>query len=334
MSKIAFLFLTRDNVHHPEIWEHYLKGHKKKISIYCHPKEPEKVTIDWQKEHIIPNLVETGWGFITGAYFELLQEAFKDPRNMKFITISESCVPLVCFQKMYDFICNPKKEKVSYIKKMDISKYDWGARIKTQPNFEQYQFFKHYARFCLSRYHVERLLLQHQHFSSFFNNMHVGDEFFLSLLHPRDHVEDKMITYDNWTDVQKEVSQIKQQIAIIMSEAEKKEIRKINNQIRKISRKNRIAKGKLTLKIRILEERKKMIENPRKFDNTLLSPKKKKSLNKLRQLRDDKNKNPKTYEHINEQDVELARQSGAFFGEKWTRNVTFLNLRTNYWSVN
>ena len=30
--------------------------------------------------------------------------------------------------------------------------------------------------------------------------MHVGDEFFLSLLHPRDHLEDKMITYDNFVD--------------------------------------------------------------------------------------------------------------------------------------
>ena len=61
MSKIAFLFLTRDNVHHPDIWKRYFKGHQKKINIYCHPKEPEKVTVDWQKKHIIPNLVETGW---------------------------------------------------------------------------------------------------------------------------------------------------------------------------------------------------------------------------------------------------------------------------------
>ena len=53
---------------------------------------------------------------------------------------------------------------------------------------------------------------------------------------------------------------------------------------RKISKKNRITKGKLTLKIKILEERKKMIENPRKFDNSLLSPQKKKSLDKLKQL--------------------------------------------------
>ena len=316
MSKIAFLFLTRNNVHHPQIWEHYFKGHKRKISIYCHPKEPEKVTVDWQKKNTIPTLVETGWGFITGAYFELLQEAFKDSRNLKFITISESCVPLVCFQKLYDCVCNPQKMKVSFIKQMDISKYDWGSRIKTQPNFEQYQFLKHYARFCLSRYHVDKLIQQHQHFGSFFNKMHVGDEFFLSLLQPRDYVEDTLITYDNWTDVQTEVSQIKQHIAAIMNEAEKKEIRKINNQIRKISKKNRVPQRKLTLKIRILEQRKKMIENPRKFDNSLLSPGKKKSLDKLRQLRDDKNKNPKTYLHINEQDVNQARQSGAFFWRK------------------
>lgn len=316
MSKIAFLFLTRDNVHHPDIWKRYFKGHQKKINIYCHPKEPEKVTVDWQQQNIIPKLVETGWGFITGAYFELLQEAIKDPKNIKFITISESCVPLVCFQKMYDFVCNPKKLKTSYIKKMDISKYDWGSRIRTQPNFHQYQFLKHYARFCLSRYHVEKLLKQHHHFSSFFNNMHVGDEFFLSLLQPKDHLEDKMITYDNWSDVKKEVSKINQQITLIMSQAEKKELRKINNQIRKLSKKNRVPQRKLTLKIKILEERKKIIENPRKFDDSLLNSQKKKSLDRLRQLKNDKNKNPKTYYHIDEQEILEARKSESFFWRK------------------
>ena len=316
MSKIAFLFLTRDNVHHPDIWKRYFKGHQKKINIYCHPKEPEKVTVDWQQQNIIPKLVQTGWGFITGAYFELLQEAIKEPQNVKFITISESCVPLVCFQKMYDFVCNPKKLKTSYIKKMNISKYDWEARIKTQTDFHQYPFLKHYARFCLSRYHVEKLLQQHLHFSSFFNNMHVGDEFFLSLLQPRDHLEDKMITYDNWLDIKKEVSKINQQIASIMSEAEKKEIQRINHQLGKLSKKKRVSRKKITLKIKILEERKKIIENPRKFDDSLLSINKKKSLDKLKQLRDNKNRNPKTYNHISLQEIKEARKTGAFFWRK------------------
>ena len=69
-----------------------------------------------------------------------------------------------------------------------------------------------------------------------------------------------------------------------------------------------------------------MIENPRKFDNSLLSPGKKKSLDKLRQLRDDKNKNPKTYLHINEQDVNQARQSGAFLKFRDLKQWTYMVL--------
>ena len=48
--KIAFLFLTIDNVKFPKIWDYYFKNNLNKINIYCHPKNPENVTIPWQKK--------------------------------------------------------------------------------------------------------------------------------------------------------------------------------------------------------------------------------------------------------------------------------------------
>ena len=102
--KIAFLFLTRDNVNFPDLWSNWFKGHEDKYNIYCHPKTPELVTVRWQKDNIIDNIVETGWGYIVDAYTELLKVAMQNKDNIKFVTISESCVPLQPFITFYKFL--------------------------------------------------------------------------------------------------------------------------------------------------------------------------------------------------------------------------------------
>lgn len=196
MEKIAFLFLTLDNINHPSIWEEYFKGNEDKISIYCHPKYPDKVNIPWLKKNIINHLVETKWGSITSAYFNLMEEAFQDKNNIKFIFISESCIPLWNFKSLYDYVM--KDKKVSFIKKMRISKWHLEHLIHSQENYQKYNFIKHYARACLSRYHINILLKKKEDFDNFFNKMHIGDEYFLTLLQPLNYIKDMEITFDNW----------------------------------------------------------------------------------------------------------------------------------------
>ena len=164
MKKIAFLFLVIDNPNFPKIWNSYFRGHKDKYNIYIHPKFPDKLT--WNKKYIINNLKETKWGFITNAYYQLLDIAFKNKDNIKFITISESCIPLKCFDDLYnEIIENKENENISYIKLWNkITLYDYEERIKNQPNYKNYHFIKHYARFCLSRYHTELLLKKKKRF--------------------------------------------------------------------------------------------------------------------------------------------------------------------------
>jgi len=212
MTKIAFLFLTIDNINHPFFWEEYFKNNHEKINIYCHPKNPKNVTIPWLKNNIISNLVETGWGYITKAYFNILAAALNDKNNTKFITISESCIPLVPFDKLYnDIMEDPKK---SYIKFIKIKNYDLGARIKNQEGYKKYKFYKHWARFCLSRHHTKILLNKKDDFK-FFNKMHVGDEFFLSLLYPFNNIDDLAITYDNWQYIHNKVDKINKEISLL-----------------------------------------------------------------------------------------------------------------------
>lgn len=213
MKKIAFLFLTIDDVHFPKIWEEYFQSHRDYISIYCHPKNPENVTVPWLKKNIISNLVETGWGYIVNAYRELLTEAFKDKNNVKFITISESCVPIQRFSFLYRDIMHKHKLHKSHIKYMDIKSYDRRARIETQEGHDTLgiKWRKHYARFCLTRQHVKILLKENEKID-FFGRMHVGDEFFLSILGESSDIIDMAITFDNWERTEKKVSDINKQI--------------------------------------------------------------------------------------------------------------------------
>jgi hypothetical protein len=210
MKKIAFLFLTIDDPNFTNLWDKYFKNNSKKYKIYLHPKYPEKVT--WKKSRIIKNLKETAWGFITRAYLELLKEAFKDPDNYKFVTISESCVPIKKFDNFYnEAISDPR----SWIKKMNISKYNLEERIgkhkaKTDKIIPK-EFLKNYARFCLNREHV-KLLLEKSEELKFFHNMHVGDEFFLTVLNPLKNVRDFAVTFDDWDYVNIKKAEIKNKI--------------------------------------------------------------------------------------------------------------------------
>jgi hypothetical protein len=225
MKKIAFLFLIIDNPNFPKIWDSYFRGHKDKYSIYIHPKFPLKTT--WKKDRIIKNLKETGWGYIVEAYIELLKEAYKDPDNYKFVTISESCLPIKSFDHFYNDATNDMR---SWIKFMKIKDYNWSERIKKDNKYKNnlpknFHFIKHYARFCLNREHV-RELLEKQKELNFFYNMHVGDEFFLSVLYPIKNVKDFEVTFDDWEYVYKEKRRIKEEKKKLYEEQEKYKIDK------------------------------------------------------------------------------------------------------------
>ena len=188
MKKIAFLFLTINDINLPEIWDEYLKGHENQYTIYIHPKYPELVT--WHRENIISNLKETEWGFITRSYLELFKEGLSDKDNYKFITLSESCIPIQSFDKLYETLT---KDNDSWIKLMKITKYKYNVVLKKTPG----NFIHHYARSCLSRHHIKKIIINRNKLD-FFHNMHIGDEYYLSVLYPLRHFKDREIIFDDW----------------------------------------------------------------------------------------------------------------------------------------
>ena len=227
--KIAFLFLTIGDVHQPEVWTRYFEGFTGKYSVFSHPKFPEKVKTPWLRDALIPERVDTGWGYITRAYECLFREAMKDPDNIQFITISESCIPLKHFQPFYEFL-KKMDERTSYVRFMKLSAYDQHARIETQPHYQDIPFFqKHYARMCLSRYHVQKVLRSPD--LDFFHTMHVGDEFFLSSIgiQPNvDFVKPFEITYDNWKDTAERVMKLKEENRTLGDSAFEKDLYRRN----------------------------------------------------------------------------------------------------------
>ena len=206
MHQIAFLFLILDNPNFPKIWDSYFRGHKDKYNIYIHSKDTEKTL--WKSKNIIEKIQETSWGHIVSAYIELFREAYKNPNNMKFLTISESDIPIKSFDTFYDDCISDKR---SWIKFLKIKNYNWKERINKQPNQNKPKhFIKHLARFCLNREHVGELLQKSKEKQlEFFYKMHVGDEFFLSVLYPINNVRDFAVVYDDWDYIEHEKQKIK-----------------------------------------------------------------------------------------------------------------------------
>lgn len=235
--KIAFLFLTIDNVLFPEIWEHYFKNNNNKFNIYCHPKNPDKVTVEWQKENIINNLAPTKWGFLIQATINLLFYALQNKDNHKFILVSESCLPIKSFNLLYDFL---KKDnlKTSYIdlypKDTDLTNL---KKSKLPPNYFSYKLRKHSQWFCLSRYHTKKLL-NHPDLHKF-KKIIAGDENILTLIHNDKYIKIFKITFANWDNelINSENERIKKKILGYFFKQEKEKTNKYNKLIQELRKK-------------------------------------------------------------------------------------------------
>jgi hypothetical protein len=245
MKKVAFLFLVIDDVNFPKIWDFYFKNNQDKINIYIHPKNPENVR--WHRECIIDDLKDTAWGHIVDAYKSLFMEASKNTDNVKFITISESCVPIKSFDFIYNMITQNDNE--SFVKLLPIKNYDWKCRITPEiiDVIGKSSIIKHYARMSLSRTHVIKLLSNKTKLN-IFAKMQVGDEFFLSTIASTSTFNNLAITCDDWGFVEKQKIAIKNKIKKLYIEEETEKDVDNSNKIEKLRNKyDDIAKNPKTI---------------------------------------------------------------------------------------
>lgn len=221
--KIAILFLTMGNVNFPQIWEKFFENNKEKYSIYCHPKYPEKVTIEWMKTNIIKKLVPTEWGHFTNAYVELLKTALKDISNTHFIFASESCIPIKPLCKLEKFI-SKYSNNTSFIYLSEFDDYNFKKSNLPKNYFNKFNssnLIKHSGWFCLSRFHTEKLIMHPDVYK--FNKIIAGDEYILSLIYSKNDSNfiDFKVTYANWNYSKKKVEKLNEELRELYEYQEK-----------------------------------------------------------------------------------------------------------------
>lgn len=107
-GKLAMLFLLRADVHHPRLWERFIKQGGRAVSVYAHSKHlgAKPIPTDLIRINQIRERYETRWGHVSvaRAMIALLKASLADTDNAFFIYASESCIPIYPFHAVRDVL--------------------------------------------------------------------------------------------------------------------------------------------------------------------------------------------------------------------------------------
>ncbi|MBB5353723.1 hypothetical protein HNR46_003984 [Haloferula luteola] len=114
--KLGLLFLTRGDVHHPDIWREFVGEHPDKVRVFSHPKTPDATQGGFLEGTIIPEYHKTEWGSVSlvKASLALLRTALEDERLTHFVLLSESCIPI-----------RPLSEMLRHLRRKPRSRFGW-----------------------------------------------------------------------------------------------------------------------------------------------------------------------------------------------------------------
>ncbi|KAE8732100.1 Metallo-hydrolase/oxidoreductase superfamily protein isoform 1 [Hibiscus syriacus] len=104
--KVAFMFLSRGSLPLAPLWEKFFLGHEGLYSIYIHTSsdfidEPPVTSVFYKRKPV-------QWGSVTivDAERRLLANALLDCANVRFVLLSEACIPLFNFTTVYNYLIN------------------------------------------------------------------------------------------------------------------------------------------------------------------------------------------------------------------------------------
>ena len=300
MNKIAFLFLTIDNLKHSSIWDKYFKSvNKNKYNIYVHPKYPNRVSDTILKENIIDDLVETKYGFLVEAMVKLMDSGLKDKNNKFFVFVSDSCIPIKKFDVLYEEVFKIGK---SIVDKMLLKLWNKGNDKKAGRYGNAVQKVKKndvlpkkfYSKFSqwsiLIRGDVDKIVVSK--YLKFFYVMNAGDEFYLSILNCDGFdYYDLQSTYVDWSISNNFGSKIHK----IQKELDKG-LQKYNYGV---GEKNRLILRDIIYKLKV--ESSKLSSHPREFTK------------------------------ITKHDIRKLKRSKAFFARKFSANSNISSFIDKIW---
>lgn len=203
--KLAFLFMTKGDIRYPKIWEKFLKN-QKNYNCYIHPKDKTLVK-SFLKDHIISRIVETRWGDIslTKAMNSLLEEAYKNGENQKFIFLSESCLPIQKFDQLYSFLENLNKS-VFTLGNGSGQHYERMKYLRNPKSIglNRNNFYKSELWSILDRKHVQTILRMQKKFIPVFEKIRAPEEHFnvstTLINHGLNSFIDKRTTFVHWPE--------------------------------------------------------------------------------------------------------------------------------------
>ena len=202
--KLAFLFLTKGNHNSELAWELFFKNINIGLyKIYSHPKTiPSQLFL---KNNIISNTTNTRWGDSTlvKATLLLLESAYQDIDNQHFILVSDSCIPIVNFNTLYNYLSTTDKSLLYWRhNKNRLDRYlKLSQHIRKHVNFKN--FYSQHQWMILCRKHVKLTL--HNNILNDFLHVHACDEhYFVTLFNLlgilKTEFINKKTTYCDWSD--------------------------------------------------------------------------------------------------------------------------------------
>lgn len=147
--KIAYCFMTRDNLTQPKIWEEFFRTSSHQAIILSHAKNPDKVTDKIIKDNLIPQYIKTEWGHVTLSMvmIYLAHNALKQNADW-IIFLSETCVPLQPSQHINKFL---EKSRYSWFYTPEHNKKDMQRRYNslTNPKYIKPYQLKKTSQWCI-----------------------------------------------------------------------------------------------------------------------------------------------------------------------------------------
>ncbi|POO01879.1 Glycosyl transferase [Trema orientale] len=142
--KVAFMFLAKGEVALAPLWDRFFRGNEGLYSVYVHSNPSFNGTVPqnsafygrWIPSKIVrwgePNMME--------AERRLLANALLDLSNQRFVLISESCIPLFNFPRIYNYLMASTKTFVeSYDLHGPVGRGRYNNRMRPQITLEQWR---------------------------------------------------------------------------------------------------------------------------------------------------------------------------------------------------
>ncbi len=191
-KKVALLFLTRSSLNHTELWKEWIDTNK--YTVYNHAKNV--VTDPWFAQFRIRETLPTAWETTMLAQQALLRAALQDPRNVKFVFLSEACLPVKSAQHVYDVLT---KDDLSYIQFGNI----WwkGCKWRTLSEFPEEHHRGSPQWIILNRRHAQ-IIADDNYWILLANGHDIDNESypptFLSMMGVLNEVRRECKTYTDW----------------------------------------------------------------------------------------------------------------------------------------